>query len=70
MTMSEQNQRWYEESFKRPANFFQLSAEDQWAWDKSLGILDWDGSQMTDEEYERYRKHYKPNLKPRKKEKR
>lgn len=67
MTMSEQNQRMYEWSFQRPKNYFQLSAEEQWDWDKSLGILDWDGSDMTDEEHERFRKHYKPNLKPRKK---
>ena len=28
----------------RPANFKSLSAEQQWAIDKRLGILDWDGS--------------------------
>lgn len=65
--MDERNQRWYEASFQRPKDFFHLSAQTQWAIDKSLGILDWDGSRMTDAEYERYRKHYKPNLKPRKK---
>jgi hypothetical protein len=27
----------------RPANFEQLSGEDQWEIDKKLGILDWDG---------------------------
>lgn len=29
---------------KRPGNFNQLSGEEQWAIDKRLGILDWDGS--------------------------
>jgi hypothetical protein len=28
----------------RPANFETLSARDQWAIDKKLGILDWDGT--------------------------
>lgn len=28
----------------RPANFDQLSGEEQWEIDKDLGILDWDGS--------------------------
>lgn len=27
----------------RPANFDQLGPEEQWAWDKALGILDWRG---------------------------
>lgn len=29
---------------KRPADYLKLSAETQWAIDKSLGILDWDGT--------------------------
>lgn len=28
---------------KRPQNYADLSAADQWAIDKRLGILDWDG---------------------------
>lgn len=28
---------------ERPSNYFNLSGEDQWAIDKRLGILDWDG---------------------------
>ena len=31
-------------ALKRPDNFFELSGETQWAIDKSLGILDWDGT--------------------------
>jgi len=33
-----------EQAQKRPSNFNQLSGEEQWAIDKRLGILDWDGS--------------------------
>jgi len=33
----------FEKSFERPANFLSLSAEEKWAIDKSLGILDWEG---------------------------
>lgn len=28
---------------KRPSNYCEMSAQEQWAVDKSLGILDWDG---------------------------
>lgn len=28
---------------KRPINYCELPVADQWAIDKSLGILDWDG---------------------------
>ena len=51
----------FEKSFERPNNFFELSGERQWEIDKSLGILDWDGSDLTKEEIKRFRKHY--NLK-------
>ena len=29
---------------RRPHNFFDLDGREQWAIDKSLGILDWDGN--------------------------
>lgn len=45
-------------SFKRPADFFLLSAEEQWAIDKKLGILDWAGTFMTEEDKIRFEKHY------------
>lgn len=32
------------QSLKRPDNFNELSAKEQWEIDKSLGILDWDGT--------------------------
>jgi hypothetical protein len=28
---------------KRPSNYCEMSAQEQWAVDKALGILDWDG---------------------------
>ena len=47
----------FEKSFQRPIDFFELSAETQWAIDKSLGILDWDGN-LTEEELKRFKEHY------------
>jgi hypothetical protein len=48
----------FEKSFQRPKNYFKLSAEDQWAIDKSLGILDWEGSGLSKEDEKRFRNHY------------
>ena len=56
--MSPENQEMYERSFGRPANYFELGPQAQWAIDEGLGILDWDGVLMTDEERARYRAHY------------
>jgi len=33
----------YEQAQKRPPNYEKLSPQEQWAIDKELGILDWDG---------------------------
>lgn len=33
----------FEQAMKRPADFVELSPEAQWAIDKELGILDWEG---------------------------
>jgi hypothetical protein len=49
----------FEKSFERPSNFFWLSPARQWEIDKELGILDWDGDDLTQEELTRYRAHYK-----------
>lgn len=54
----------FEKSFMRPTDFFKLSPETQWAIDKSLGILDWEGGGahgglMTFEEEQRFQNHYK-----------
>ncbi len=48
----------FERSFQRPINFFKLDAETQWAIDKSLGILDWDGSDLSEEDMKRFEEHY------------
>ena len=48
----------YEKSFERPKNYFKLSPERQWEIDKQLGILDWEGGNLTKEEKERFLKHY------------
>lgn len=37
----------------RPPNYEQLSARQQWAIDKALGILDWDGVGYVKEEEDR-----------------
>ena len=52
-------QEMFEASFKRPKNYFKLSAQEQWAIDKNLGILDWEGGNLTKEELARFRAHYK-----------
>ena len=49
----------FEKSFQRPKNYFELSMEEQWDIDKSIGILDMD-YEMTDEDIERAKKHYGP----------
>ena len=49
----------FEKSFQRPKNYFKLDAKEQWAIDKSLGILDWEGSDLSDADLERIKEHYK-----------
>jgi hypothetical protein len=49
----------FEESFKRPKDYFKLSPQEQWAIDDSLGILDWEGTDLTDEDMKRFRARYK-----------
>lgn len=53
------NKEMFEESFKRPHNYFKLSPQRQWDIDSQLGILDWEGGQITKEENERFQNHYK-----------
>lgn len=48
----------FEKSFERPSNYFKLSASEQWAIDKNLGILDWEGLDLTKEDKEKFKKHY------------
>ena len=56
----------FEVSFQRPKNFFKLSAERQWEIDKMLGILDWIGTNLTEEDKHRFNEHFNLNKKTRK----
>lgn len=49
----------FEASFSRPKDYFILTPEAQWAIDKSLGILDWNGAALSEEDEERFIRHYK-----------
>jgi len=49
----------FEISFQRPSNYFKLSPRRQWEIDEELGILDWKGSDLTDEDHRRIKEHYK-----------
>lgn len=57
----------FEMSFQRPSNYFQLTPERQWEIDKDLGILDWMGEGLTDEDVKRFKDHYKNEKSNRKK---
>jgi len=48
----------FEKSFQRPQNYFRLSAQRQWAIDRKLGILDWEGRDLTEEDKKRLHEHY------------
>ena len=48
----------FEQSFKRPTNFFTLSPRERWKIDKTLGILDWDGDDLSIEDINRFKAHY------------
>jgi hypothetical protein len=49
----------FEKSFQRPRNYFKLSGERQWEIDKDLGILDWDGKNLSKADKLRIKNHYK-----------
>jgi hypothetical protein len=49
----------FEKSFQRPKNFFKLSSREQWEIDNNLGILDWRGESLSEEDLKRYKNHYK-----------
>jgi len=49
----------FEKSFERPSNYFKLSPREQWEIDDKLGILDWQGDNLSKEDLERFEKHYK-----------
>lgn len=48
----------FEKSFQRPSNYFKLSGAVQWNIDKELGILDWDGDDLSEEDLKRFHAHY------------
>lgn len=48
----------FEKSFQRPKNYFRLSARGQWQIDSNLGILDWNGSDLTKEDKDRMDAYY------------
>lgn len=54
--MSEQEM--FEKSFQRPKNYFKLEYSEQWEIDKRLGILDWKGAGLSEDETIRYYNHY------------
>ncbi len=48
----------FEKAFERPRNYFDLPNAEQWAIDKRLGILDWEGRDLTKEDLERFHKYF------------
>lgn len=48
----------FEKSFQRPRGYFKLSGREQWTIDERLGILDWEGKGLTDEDKKRLKAHY------------
>lgn len=48
----------FEASFGRPKNYFHLSAERQFEIDSELGILDWEGKDLSEEDMARFKAHY------------
>jgi len=49
----------FEKSFERSVNYFKLTERQQWDIDANLGILDWRGEGLTDEDKKRFNTHYK-----------
>lgn len=55
------NQEMFEQSFKRPENYFKLSPRQQFKIDSELGILDWeDDGSLSKEDLLRFKHHYHP----------
>jgi len=48
----------FEQSFKRPSNYFKLTSRGQWNIDAELGILDWQGNDLSNEDIKRFNEHY------------
>lgn len=58
MNTRETEKELFEKSFGRPSNFWTITAEERWAIDKRLGILDWKGAYMDKEDRKRFHEHY------------
>jgi hypothetical protein len=52
----------FEKSFERPSNYLKLSGKQRWAIDKRLGILDWAGVKLTEEDKKRLKNHYRDKI--------
>jgi len=48
----------FERSFMRPSNYFKLHPLDQFNIDTELGILNWQGEDLTPEDRARFDAHY------------
>ena len=48
----------FEVSFHRPSNYFKLTPRRQWEIDDDLGILDWLGEDLSDDDKKRFTDHY------------
>ena len=48
----------FEKSFERPRDYLRLSGAEQWAIEKRLGILDWEGRDLTPEDNKRMKELY------------
>jgi hypothetical protein len=48
----------FEKSFQRPADYFKLSERRQWEIDSALGILDWEGTGLSQTDLKRFAEHY------------
>ena len=48
----------FHQSFKRPRNFLKLTEEERWEIDKKLGLLDWSGEGLSEQDMERIKNHY------------
>jgi len=49
----------FEKSFQRPKDYFKLSGKEQYYIDERLGILDWEGDNLSQKDFERFQNHYK-----------
>ena len=48
----------FKKSFQRPRNYFKLTPRRQWEIDDDLGILDWVGGGLSEEDKKRFEDYY------------